>query len=55
MAYYIWETLRLAAMSGTDLLDNRRPHGSWNESIVLWKGHGLRSQRYEGSVSGSAA
>lgn len=41
-------------MLGTELLDNRRHHGSWNESIVLWKGPRLRSQKYTGSVSSSA-
>lgn len=41
-------------MSGIDLLENRRHQGSWDDSVVLWLGHRLRSQKYPCSSSGSA-
>lgn len=49
MANYIWETLRMAVL-GTDHLDDRGPHGNWNKSVVLWKGHNHRSQKYLSSM-----
>lgn len=42
------------AVSGTDLSESRRHRGSWDDSVVLWIGHGLRSQKYLCSLSGSA-